>query len=152
MAAEDRGAGLYPSEDQQHDQDGENEAEAAARKVTPVDAVRPNREGSESQQHEQDDQQQSHMTPRFRRTLGHSVQTRVLRACPCGARCYLASSAVFVIARPVEEMSFPTPDVVLQALSRIVPAESTSTLIKIVAKFLRIGGSFGFQCSQEQYC
>jgi hypothetical protein len=69
---------------------------------------------------------------------------RVLRACLFSARPYLASSALLVIARPVADMSFPAPDVVLQALSREAAPESTRRLIKIVARFLRIGASFGF--------
>ncbi len=57
------------------------------------------------------------------------------------ARSYIFSSALFVIACPVADMSFPAPDVVLQALSREAAPASTKRLIKIVARFLRIGAS-----------
>jgi hypothetical protein len=57
------------------------------------------------------------------------------------ARSYIFSSALLVIAFPVADMSFPAPDVVLQALSREAAPASTKRLIKIVARFLRIGAS-----------
>jgi hypothetical protein len=50
--------------------------------------------------------------------------------------------ALLVIARPVAEMSFPAPDVVLQALSRGAAAASMKRLTKAIARFLRIGDSF----------
>ena len=60
------------------------------------------------------------------------------------ARSYIFSLALLVIACPVADMSFPAPDVVLQALSREAVPASTKRLIKTVARFLRIGASFGF--------
>ena len=52
------------------------------------------------------------------------------------------SLALRVIACPVADMSFPAPEVVLHALSRVAAPESRRRLTRIVARFLRIGDSF----------
>jgi hypothetical protein len=52
------------------------------------------------------------------------------------------SLALLVIACPVADMSFPAPDVVLQALREKAAPESRRRLTRAIAKFLRMGDSF----------
>jgi len=69
---------------------------------------------------------------------------------------YIFSSALLVIACPVADMSFPAPDVVLQALSRGAAPESRRRLTRTIARFLRIGDSFDIRRSmganEMKYC
>jgi hypothetical protein len=69
---------------------------------------------------------------------------------------YIFSLALRVIACPVADMSFPAPDVVLQALSREAAPASSRRLTSVIARFLRIGDSFDIrrvvEADELQHC
>jgi hypothetical protein len=64
-------------------------------------------------------------------------------------RSYMFSLALRVIACPVADISFPAPEVVLHALSRVAAPESRRRVTRVIARFLRIGDSFDIRRSVE---
>ena len=68
---------LYPSKEQEYDQDQNDEAETAARVVTPAGTVRPSRQGAERNQEQNHNEYGNHMCIR---PLSRGVQRSGLGA------------------------------------------------------------------------